>query len=240
MTPEDKIAEERAKKIALKVERIFLVITQDLINSIDAGKALNSDTLRLLNEYEAILQESIYDETFEDFLELYGDRAEEVQARLSKISGSSVNYTGADIATMDAIINTDFDLINNSAMAAGTTVRQEVVRGVLLGRAGQIDTSVLSTRLRRNVETEVRTGEMAFSRTVNNSKAIDIGFTKFKYIGPNDKFNRPFCKHHVGKVYTSEEIAELDNGQGLEVFQFGGGYNCRHYWQPVVDGTDGD
>jgi hypothetical protein len=55
----------------------------------------------------------------------------------------------------------------------------------------------------------------------------------FAYIGPVDARLRPFCRQHVGKVYTRAEIDALDNKQLPNVFLTGGGYNCRHVFQAV-------
>lgn len=228
----DKVAEERTQKIAMAVAREFERITEDVIAAIDFGSELSPDTLALLNQYASALDDTIYDTIFEDFLDLYGDRAEAVRSYLSSLTGDDIAYTSADLETMDAIINTDFDKITTATAQVNTTVRQEVLRGILLGREAQIDTTALSETLQRNIETEIRTGEMSFDRVVNNSKALDLGYDVFEYVGPTDKFNRPFCREHVGKRYTREEINAMDNGQGLPVFEFGGGYNCRHRWAP--------
>jgi hypothetical protein len=55
----------------------------------------------------------------------------------------------------------------------------------------------------------------------------------YAYIGPTDAKLRPFCREHVGKVYTRAEIDALDNGQLPNTFLTGGGYNCRHVFQAV-------
>jgi hypothetical protein len=55
----------------------------------------------------------------------------------------------------------------------------------------------------------------------------------FAYVGPVDAKLRPFCRQHVGKVYTRAEIDALDNGQLPNTFLTGGGYNCRHVFQAV-------
>jgi hypothetical protein len=55
----------------------------------------------------------------------------------------------------------------------------------------------------------------------------------YAYMGPADEKTRDFCLEHVGKVYTREQIDELDNGQLNDVFLTGGGYNCRHQWMEV-------
>jgi hypothetical protein len=48
-----------------------------------------------------------------------------------------------------------------------------------------------------------------------------------------DALVRPFCREHLGRVYTRDEIAELDNGQLPNVLLTGGGYNCRHVWTEI-------
>ncbi len=55
---------------------------------------------------------------------------------------------------------------------------------------------------------------------------------EFKYYGPRDRLNRPFCQRllSVDRVYSRENIAQMDNGQGTDVFVACGGYRCRHQW----------
>lgn len=55
----------------------------------------------------------------------------------------------------------------------------------------------------------------------------------FVYTGPADDKVRPFCREHLGKVYTRAAIDALDNKQLPNVFLTGGGYNCRHGWTAV-------
>jgi hypothetical protein len=55
----------------------------------------------------------------------------------------------------------------------------------------------------------------------------------FVFLGPTDQKLRPFCREHVGKVYTREQIDVMDNGQLPNVFLTAGGYNCRHNFVAV-------
>lgn len=74
-----------------------------------------------------------------------------------------------------------------------------------------------------------------FSREVNAAKAEAVGLKYYRYWGPLDGITRPFCRKHVGQVYTLEEINALDNeqtGRG-SVMIAAGGYNCRHHWRGV-------
>lgn len=56
----------------------------------------------------------------------------------------------------------------------------------------------------------------------------------FAYVGPEDAKNRPFCKALVGRAVSARRMVALDNGQGLPVRDFCGGYNCRHSWAPLT------
>lgn len=60
----------------------------------------------------------------------------------------------------------------------------------------------------------------------------------FVYTGPNDALVRPFCRQHLGKVYTKDAIDALDNGQLPNVFLTCGGYNCRHAFTAVSKFSD--
>ena len=59
-------------------------------------------------------------------------------------------------------------------------------------------------------------------------EGIDLVYV---YVGPRDGKNRPFCKTWVGKAVT--QPSGMDNGQGLDVADYCGGYNCRHSWAPT-------
>lgn len=88
-------------------------------------------------------------------------------------------------------------------------------------------------RSKAQAEQLIRDSTMQFSRTIkaNNSDRYEF----FEYRGPSDAVTRDFCRRHVDRVYTREEIDAMDNGQtgAGTVFIAGGGYNCRHAWFPV-------
>ena len=53
------------------------------------------------------------------------------------------------------------------------------------------------------------------------------------YAGPSGGPIRPFCEVLVGKAIPQPLMSKLNNGQGLSVKSFQGGYNCRHSLVPV-------
>jgi hypothetical protein len=96
------------------------------------------------------------------------------------------------------------------------------VDGILADLYDVVDAS--ESQIRTLYDTSVS----IFARQVEALQASADPDTPFVYMGPADKKTRPFCREHVGKVYTRAEINELDNGQIDNVFLTCGGFNCRH------------
>jgi hypothetical protein len=109
-------------------------------------------------------------------------------------------------------------------LAQGLYSQRKVV-DLLTDLADAVDLE--ETKLRTLYDTTVS----IFGRQMEAMKSRDGDV--YAYIGPIDERLRPFCREHVGKVYTRAEIDALDNGQLPNTFLTGGGYNCRHTFQAV-------
>lgn len=88
-------------------------------------------------------------------------------------------------------------------------------------------------RLRNVADTIALTSRTALSRANRINKAERAGVKRLKYFGAPAE--REFCVEHLNNIYTIEEIRRMDNGQGLEVLYYCGGFRCRHSWLPVVE-----
>lgn len=88
---------------------------------------------------------------------------------------------------------------------------------------------------KRYLETVANTAGAAVRRSQLFLDAENAGVKKYKYAGSTGGNIRPFCAAHVNKIYTLDEIQKMDNGQGLSVQFYCGGYNCRHRWIPLID-----
>jgi len=81
------------------------------------------------------------------------------------------------------------------------------------------------------------TGQSCLNNVKTMNDYIEAGFTYFEYSGPAAE--RKFCRMHLGQIYSLDEIMKLNNGTGnkgkteLPVLYYLGGYNCKHFWQPV-------
>lgn len=83
-------------------------------------------------------------------------------------------------------------------------------------------------------------GLMSYFSTANFMSAKQAGINRFKYYGSAIKTSRQWCRDHIGKTYTTEEIAGFDNDSWAgkkpgSTFINRGGWGCRHSWVGIVD-----
>ena len=98
----------------------------------------------------------------------------------------------------------------------------------------------LGRNMRRYATQIAQDSLMQFDASINIAVAKATGITKFKYYGSLINDSREFCRKHVGKTYTEEEIKEIWSAdfQGKspgDPLIVRGGYNCRHHWLPIVE-----
>lgn len=79
-----------------------------------------------------------------------------------------------------------------------------------------------------------------FSASLTIATANEQGIDRFEYYGDIIRDSREFCKKHVGKEYSREEINRIWAGSWAgkaagDPFLVRGGYNCRHQWLPIVE-----
>lgn len=141
-------------------------------------------------------------------------------------------------AQQESVTDTLLGLVRNAA---------EIARQQALFSVGGLDLGQLTEILARQTGKSIPqaaavadTAQSTFYRTIADQGFRKIekargGPLRYKYYGPDDKLNRPFCRHLLaaqdeGKTYTRADIAAMDNRQLPNVFLTGGGYRCRHQW----------
>lgn len=140
--------------------------------------------------------------------------------------------------------------LGKEEVAALINIRTQYVEDSIFGKIPEIQTVIQGQILTGEVnwdyldnladdyggqsETILKTAMSSFYRTVNVGIARNAGLDLFLYDGPEDAKNRDFCFDLLQRdppIYTFDEIKEMDNGQDLDVFTSGGGWNCRHQWR---------
>lgn len=140
-----------------------------------------------------------------------------------------------------ALVDFNIEQIENKALGVIGELRPKIMESLILDQPIDIAPlkEKLESRLFNQIKTEVNTALNSFYQTATITQAKRLGIEKFIYVGPDDDVTRDFCAELLeGKdppIYTLDEILAMDNGQGLDVFTSGGGWNCRHEWRPVSE-----
>lgn len=157
-------------------------------------------------------------------------------AQMERIRGAAqlAAFTSSDMVRILALKKlAQADLLNQ-----GASIAHALWRTLVQGIYAQRPVADLVQDLADAVDIEESEARTLYDTAVNvfgrqveamKSKPDDI----FVYLGPADVKLRPFCRQHVGKVYTRDEINGMENGQLPNVFLTGGGYNCRHQFHAV-------
>lgn len=180
----------------------------------------------------------------EDRLRLAGDDvAQRAGARAVEAVAA---VAGAPPASLPLSVREELDTIVNGQTGdvaaifgeAVDAIREGIARGIASGGSlGDIvaDVAGLLDTTWARAQAAVDAAVMGAGRRAVMAAAAEVGpefDLVYVYVGPRDVKNRPFCRQWVGKAAT--EPARLNNGQGLPVDDFCGGYNCRHSWAPTL------
>ncbi len=228
-----------------------------VLRQLESGEIAGARAAQVLGSLQSELEALGLTKQLDEIKKIYGkdltaivDRFEELgkkqagvtvgpQGGVSQIKRSDV-ISDINRPMVETLIKGGFNQAASLIESHIGDVRQQVALSVLSGQkpdvSGIVDDEGES--LDNKLSAEMSTTFAAFHRTVTLTSAEDLGFTLFEYIGPDDQVTRKFCAGLLERdppIYSTEEISKLDNGQGLPVSQFGGGYRCRHIWSPVTE-----
>lgn len=131
----------------------------------------------------------------------------------------------------------------DSFQSFGNRVVLETSKQLVLNAVGGVKRSTIIKNLQGTLDIKADQASLladtslrAFDRQCQWQTADEVGVDLFRYAGPADKKNRPFCAARVGKEFTRKEIGAMSNGssQFASVKTMMGGPRCRHYWLPIV------
>lgn len=131
-------------------------------------------------------------------------------------------------------------VVNNQFASIQNIINKKIVKAVETAIKNDLKSSELSDLISKSVNggryqanTIANTSLQGFSAANSIEMEREAGVEKWKYVGPPP--TRPFCKDLYQRTFTYEQIIAMNNGQGLSVLYFGGGFNCRHKWEAVID-----
>jgi NAD-dependent DNA ligase len=217
-------------------------LERQLTDFLDQNRNLQAVDVALARaDVEQIMLQSGYFDVTGDLLNQgYQDAIEESFQLYQSIYGRNLQLGDVSLQRLDSLKQLDL----NSFTGLSNTAVDEMNRVLIDMQFGTVsfDQAVNQMReqivdkMQRHAQTWVTTGVSGVYRESSTALAQDNGITKFEYVGPVDAKTRDFCIRHIGETRTEAEWNAIPggNGQGLPVFTYGGGYNCRHSFVGVI------
>jgi len=219
------------EKILKQLERKLNRLIKSMLKRGASEAEIKRATKRLIKQFNPYKRLS---KQFAEDADIVAERAfKDTSKRLYWIKQHTKPKISKKALNTVLVVNNQFALMQNN-------INKSVVE--LVGKAINEDISSkdLSNLITKAVgggkyraNTIANTALQGYSAANTLEMADNAGVEKYTYSGPPPQ--RPFCSNKIGKTYTKKQILEMNNNQGLSVFYYGGGYNCPHYWEPVID-----
>lgn len=213
--------EREFRRFAGELRRLVVQLVRERRDPEEVGRALAEFFRR--HRIDRTLAQALQEEALRmhEWLRAHTAELEEIRA-----AAEVLRWAGADVARAAGRIQDDLLRELTNALARDASRRE-------LERIARRHLERILERGERYMFTVSNTALAGIDRIQFFADARAAGIRRFRYVGPPPI--RKFCKEHYNQVYTWEEIQQLDNGQGLPVWIYGGGYNCRHRWVSVVE-----
>lgn len=227
----------RVSAFMLRLDKFLQSNLEKILGDIDANTG-GLEAARALGGLQSAMEAAGLTKELGALSAIYGDELTQLRESFRLSTNKNLVYNTVDVETLETLINFDIERFTTNINTYLGDVKSLVLQSVLAGSSPDIAAlhDDLGSRLVSNMETELNTALSATAQAISLKKSEAVGITKYLYDGPSDDdVIRPFCQEHVGKIYTIDEIRALDNGQGLPVETYKGGYNCRHEWVPLSD-----
>lgn len=235
-----RIADQVSQSYAFELSRVLRDLERELrVLALDAVKGSKTALSRAVRA--AKLRKQITDALkaagYPRLAESASGRAlDQILVGVERLRGAAqlAAFTTSDMTRILALK----ELAKLDLLGQGDVMAHAIWRTFAQGLFSQRPIADLLEDLADAVDIELREARTLYDTTVNvfgrqveamKSQPDDV----YAYMGPVDVKLRPFCRQHVGKVFTKPEIDALDNGQLPNVYLTGGGYNCRHQWVAV-------
>lgn len=168
----------------------------------------------------------------------------------SRIKPLSISFTQANTALLKMLSDSTYNELAGIADQYVEKVSMAVIQGSITGatvaditkEVTQLiegGTDAAGRSMAHHAKTIAATRYMEADATMTLEVADNIGAKHFRYSGSLIKDSRQWCKDHVDKIYTRAEVKKWrdQTWKGKkegDPFVVRGGWNCRHYFVPVI------
>jgi hypothetical protein len=236
----ERFEEELRRLVQTAQTRVIATLQRQL--SITDGVIDQTGNLRLLRNlndlYVRELDRAGLDELLRSFVDSFQAQIKYVDQILRFLSEQMqtplprIRWTGAD---RDVLTSFQGNSVSSLETAIETVAAEAMKRTMF--SVGGLKFGDLVATLTEKFETSIGvartigdTAMTSFYRTANDRAFQQIEATqkeplKYRYSGPEDKLERPFCRRltDADRSYTREQIDRMNNGQLPNVFITGGG-----------------
>lgn len=136
----------------------------------------------------------------------------------------------------DGLRNIDDELRESTISVLQKSIAEGEVDRNRIQEQIQERADVASTHAKTQTELSVS----SYNQHYRNELAGTANLQHYLYAGTLIDTSRRFCRYHLDRVFTPEQIAQMDNGQIDPVQLHTGGYRCRHNLMPVDPEWDED
>ena len=232
-----------------KVKPLGYVLSENILTQI-----LSKDELRKMIGYEAaevVAEVPVIEPTklerHEEIIKLFsecGVNEHEYEIVAHNFSSQKFALEDIDKQILQMIKDDRFATTTNIAKALKVDITKVVDRINVLMNDGYISNKVINQDGTDVVERTLTSSGETISKIEKPLTTIE---TKYKYDGPQDSKNRPFCAKlmQLKKLYTRAEIDKISAAVDYNVFAMRGGFYhnpaidlttpyCRHTWKQVT------
>jgi hypothetical protein len=203
--------------------------------------ARNLRVMRSLdNKFMDFLDSAGYTPLLNSFVTSFAGSKVFLQDTLESLGYKPVSFTASDLTAFAGLqMNAVVSMTTVAEAAAGTAMQQALFSigglkfsDLVESLASKIDAALprITTLAETSMTTYYRTlSDQAFQKIEKDLPEIA---QRFRYSGPLDPRNRPFCRRleEANKTYSRAEVAAMNNGMLPDVMLTCGGWNCRHVW----------
>jgi len=247
------ISDKALDSIEKEIEATLAAINAKIARLIGKLETTKGDVLakmelsRMRATRKAIIKEFMAFDTVANESTKFNQIGKAIKSRIKPVS---LSFTQSDNALLKLLSDSAYGELSGITSQYSERVSMAVIRGSIVG--ANVDditlevtqlveggTDLAGRSMASHAKTLVNTQYMEVDAAMTIRAADNIGATHFRYSGSLIKDSREWCQDHVDKIYTRKEIEGWGSSSWAgkkegDPFITRGGYNCRHYFVPVI------
>lgn len=218
---------------SLEFEQFYETVKAKLLDLISKGD-LGGDTLQVFRRQVGKVLGPEFNGFVDRIYNVYTDTVSLVNTHYKDL-GVDVNR---DLDRIQAIEKVNLTRLGAYESSVERGIAKQVREGIAAGeRSDKIADRLadLDDRVNSFANTLARTQVKSYGRSLKGEKARIAEIFFYEYIGLKRANTRRFCSELLDQnspVFHMNDIRQMKNAQVGNVFDYCGGFNCHHDWEP--------